>query len=216
MFLTPELSFCTSLSISYFNKLGASKIGIDQDLSCIHSGCPYHPGFLLHGRGGTSLPADICHLWSVQAPRKIHSLTRLASVLTAPQSSQMRHSTQQCSGIVHFHCPFGLWQRYLSQRAAVKIQAPNRVCLAHSLVVGCLQPHLLHFQYPWDRRVEGTIPKNTWKQQLPLVVKRKTSLMKLRRINCQTVLRNPLIQSDITDGATKMQRTEGTRPMPRS
>lgn len=82
-----ELSFWTSLSISYFNKLGASKIGIDQSLLCIHSGCPYHPRFLFHGGGGASLPADICHLWSAQALRKTHSLADLP-VFSPPISRQ--------------------------------------------------------------------------------------------------------------------------------
>lgn len=35
-----ELPFCTHLGISYFNKFGASKIGIDQYLSCTHPGWP--------------------------------------------------------------------------------------------------------------------------------------------------------------------------------
>lgn len=166
--------------------------------------------------------------------RHLPSCRHLPSLVSpSPQEDSLPSQTCQCSYrplviideafylAVLRNCPFPLPIWTLAkvpqlESSRVKIQAPNRVYLAHSLVVGCLQPHFLPFQYPWDRRVEGTIPRNTWKQQLPLVVKRKTSLMKLRRINCQIVLRNPLIQSDITDGATKMQRTEGTRPTPRS
>lgn len=44
-----ELSFCTSLGISYFNKHGVSEIGIDQDLSCVPPDAPNQPAFLLHG-----------------------------------------------------------------------------------------------------------------------------------------------------------------------